>query len=193
MRKIIIITYILINSFSYCQSSDKFYLLVYSDVKQKIKIDKHKYFLKAIELDSTFTIKDDIKLTNVFFNEYSDRQYENCQKGDSVYISTLYSNDTFEIDSTNGKSNQEKIIETLRNKKKLFSVKINSNRLIGIEIKYYYALVKCNACVGKLDAKNAIKYNIDNILLIKNNIQEIPEFNLDNQSFYKLYLKLIKQ
>jgi len=193
MRKIIILLVILTNSFLHGQNTSKYYLLIYSDVKQNIKIDRHKYFLKAIELDSTLTIKDDLKLANVFFNEYSDRHYDNCQKGDSVFISTLYKNDTFEIESMYGKSNEEKIIETLRNKKKLFSIKVNSNKLIGIEIKYYYALIKSNACFGKLDSKNAIKYNIDNILLVKNNIQEIPDFYLDNENCYKLYSKLIKQ
>ncbi|OJV71157.1 MAG: hypothetical protein BGO42_04935 [Flavobacterium sp. 40-81] len=174
------------------QSAEQKFLLIFSETKQKTKIDKYKASLKAIKYDSSVELKDDFKISDVFLKDFSDGHFESCQKRDSIYLTFNYSNDSFNIDNKYGEANRKKIDEILKNKKKLFSVNVKSKKIIQSKIDYYYVLIKCTACSGILDNISASKNNNDSVLLIKNNIEEIPNFEIDNVSAYKIYKSLIK-
>lgn len=174
------------------QSAEQKFLLIFSETKQKTKIDKYKASLKAIKYDSSVELKDDFKISDVFLKDFSDGHFESCQKRDSIYLTFNYSNDSFNIDNKYGEENRKKIDEILKNKKTLFSVNVKSKKIIQSKIDYYYVLIKCTACSGILDNISASKNNNDSVLLIKNNIEEIPNFEIDNVSAYKIYKSLIK-
>ena len=192
VKKILLIILFFVTKFVWGQSVEKKFILIFSEIKQKTKIDGHRVSLKAIEYDSTKVSKDNFKIYDVSFNGFSDGHYASCQKGDSIYIKFNYTNDTYEIDSKYGEINRKKIDEILKNKKKIFSVNIKSKKIIQSKINYYYVLIKCTACSGVLDVISSAKINNDFILLIKNNIEVLPDFEIDNISAYKIYKGLIK-
>jgi hypothetical protein len=86
----------------------------------------------------------------------------------------------------------KQIDKIFKNKKLLFSVNVKSEKIIKTKIDYYYVLIKCNACSGFLDSESFTKTNNDSVLLIKNNVEEISDFEIDNVSAYKIYMSLIK-
>lgn len=193
MKKILLLIFLLSTKFALGQSIEQKFILIFSETKQKSKIDRYKTSLKAIKYDSETRLKDNFIISEVSFNGFSDSHYFSCQKRDSIFIKLNYSNDTYEIDMEYGETNRKKIDEILKNKKKLFSINVKSKKIIQSKIVYYYVLVKCVACRGILDNQSSEKINNDSILLIKNNIEEIPNFEIDNVTAYKIYKSLIKQ
>jgi hypothetical protein len=174
------------------QSTEQKFILIFSEAKQKTKIDKYKVSLKAVNYNSILDSKHSFKVLDVYFKDYSDSHYKSCQERDSIYLKINYSNDTFDIDNEFGDVNMKQIDKIFKNKKLLFSVNVKSEKIIKTKIDYYYVLIKCNACSGFLDSESYTKTNNDSVLLIKNNVEEISDFEIDNVSAYKIYMSLIK-
>ncbi|HEX8577027.1 MAG TPA: hypothetical protein VF677_12105 [Flavobacterium sp.] len=193
---LLLITLTLLPGYVSSQSGEQKFLLIFSEIKQETKIDKYKVSLKAIKYDpSGGELKDNFKILNIAFNGFTDAHFEACQKGDSIHLMYVYNTDTFNIDNTYGGTNSEQINKILKNKKKLFSITVKSNKIIQSKIDYSYVLVKCTACSRILDSYTLDFKGINNnsVLLIKNNIEEIPNFEIDKGSAYKIYKSLIIQ
>ncbi|PDS22680.1 hypothetical protein [Flavobacterium branchiophilum] len=174
------------------QSKEQKFILIFSEAKLKTKIDKYKVSLKAINYNSILDSKHNFKVLNVFYKDYSDLHYKSCQERDSIYLKFNYGNDTFDIDNKFGFANMKQIDKIFKHKKLLFSVNVKSEKIIKSRIDYFYVLIKCNACSGLLDSESSAKTNNDSVLLIKNNLEEIADFEIDNVSAYKIYMSLIK-
>jgi hypothetical protein len=195
---LLLITLTLLPGYVSSQSGEQKFLLIFSEIKQETKIDKYKVSLKAIKYDpSGGELKDNFKILNIAFNGFTDAHFEACRKGDSIHLMYVYNTDTFNIDNTYGGTNSVQIDKILKNKKELFSISVKSKtkKIIQSTINYYYVLVKCTACSGILDSYTVGSKGINNnsILLIKNNIEEIPNFEIDKGSAYKIYKSLIIQ
>lgn len=166
-QKFILIVFVLINSFAFCQQSTSEYVVITYEIDRNKDQHSAKNYYWIIPIDSLIG-NNNFRKYPLYFDEFSKDDLKSCQENKDLILFTLLSGEDFDID--------DKIKSDIKNLKKI--VKDNRKKIERVvkkwshgykeKITIYATPIKGDFCFSNLSSKDEKLINYKGLVYIPN-------------------------
>ncbi|MHA3787208.1 hypothetical protein ACX0HA_03290 [Flavobacterium hauense] len=142
-------------------------LLLRVDIERNLQIDRETFGYFALEMKDG-KLSNDLKSVRVFFDGFTDANIISCIKRDSINLSSLFKDDSFEHETKYLNEYDHILKSNLPKMHELMKLDVRSS-LYNEKVKISYLVIKANYCRGIIAKRDSEMMGVENdiILVIK--------------------------